>query len=342
MGEKSEAQLKNEAEVKRILAERGYSSANNKKKVNKAFGRSFSLKPFFIGLFLIAIIIYGALLLRDNPFFDNGQSRQSNIATNVTIDQEYSDFQACLGSINNSDISIDDSEFWQKYIARYEQTIACYDRYSSVASSIEKSNLQEKLAEFRQNSAQAELNNEEYRRAVAESEREYQESIAKSQAEYERRKVEIDAESIKKSEERSAQRAELERQIAETEAEIERQRQQITASEARRQQEEQNTKAKCDNYLAIYGDRTAAELAEEDPEVRSAKNVLNQKSKAYTSAYNSLYKSNVVLTESQRAPLREKYNSAKAELDSAEYSYKTLLNQKTTYYSNLKYNACGY
>ena len=43
--EKSEAQLKNEAEVKRILKERGYSKQSNKKQVAKSLGHSISPHP---------------------------------------------------------------------------------------------------------------------------------------------------------------------------------------------------------------------------------------------------------------------------------------------------------
>ena len=169
---KNEAQIRNEEEVRRILKERGYSSKESKKHVAETFG--FNFKPIAITLLVSGLIIGSWFFLESNLF---GQSRNSSTFNNS---KELNDFNNCLESIESTDIAVDDPEFWNKYITRYELTISCYDRFSSVASLTEKNNLHNKLDDLREKSKNAESNNIEYRQSEAESEKQYQETIRKS------------------------------------------------------------------------------------------------------------------------------------------------------------------
>ena len=293
MSNKSEAQLKNEAEVKRILAERGYSSKASKKKVSKSFGSNISPAPFIYGLLGIAIIAGGIWFFQNNPFQESSETSGS-----TSITSSYENTYDLPPQTTNDSLSItefDDSVYQQRVDENEQEYLA---RMAEIDAELAKN-----LAEIK---ARGEAWDEELARRVKERE------------------------------------LEAEKQRAEHQQQIEAYERQTAAYEAEKQSQAQSAKAKCDEYLAKYGEQTAEEIAESDPEVKSAKNTLNEKSKAYNSAYNSLNnnKSDAVLTEDQRVPLREKYNSAKSEMDAAESAYKRILSQKTSYYRTLKANSC--
>lgn len=233
--EKSDAQIKNEEEVQRILRERGYSSKSSKKQVAKTFGKSFSLKPLIILVLIVAVAVGGWFFLKDSDLFKNqGSNPTDNKILSQEINQDYIDFQSCIDSIDKSEIPLDDADFWNKHITRYENTISCYEKYPSVANISEKNDIQSKLDNCIERSKQADANNEEYRRTEVENEKKYQEALARNQSEYERKTAELDAETEKKLEEYDRQRDERNAQYAKEKAERE-------AKQAR-----------CDSFKAQY------------------------------------------------------------------------------------------
>lgn len=334
MPDKSKAQLEQEAEVKRILESRGYSSKENRKNVNKTLGRNFSFKPFFIGIVLIALVVGGVIFFKNNPFDKKDERQSATIIRNTGSKQEATDFYACLNSVDVSEITIGDPDFWGKYITRYEQTLSCYNQYPSVASSSEKSQLEADIERFRENSKQAGANDAEYRANVAKIEAERAQNLARIKAEADA----WDEELARRVQERNAaaeqQRAAYEQQRSAYEQQQSAYEQQQAAAAAEKQRQ-------CDSYMAQYGDKTADELAEADSEVRSAKHTYDEKAKAYNKAYNDLYKSGAVLTADRRTYYQEKYDTAQSEMNSAYYTYQSLLNSKKSYYSNLKTRSCG-
>ena len=331
MSEKSEAQVKNEEAVRRIIQERGYSLATNKKQVTKTFGRSFSIKPFITGFITVGLLFGGWMYLRENLFGDKQHEGQFSEITTTKDDQEISGFYACLGEVDASEINLDDVEFWRKHIDRYEQTIACYDKYPSVGSLSEKNKLQTTLAEFQENAKQADANDVEYRANMARIDVELEQNLARIKEESKAWDTEIS----RRVQERQAQSAERQAEYARQQEERERQ---AAAAEAQRQQQEQAAKAKCDEYLAMYGDKTPAEIAESDSEVVNAKYRWTQAQKKIRDCVGG----NTVPNQSQR----ELCNSYRdQELQAAESYYSTyinLLQQKTNHYRNLKINACGH
>lgn len=343
--DKSEAQLKNEAEVKRIMAERGYSCKSSKKDVKKTFGSGVSPAPFIVGFIVIALIVGCIWFFQNHSFGEEESSSFAGLSSDYS--QDYINFQACIGSIDTSEIAIDDGEFWNKHIERYEKTISCYDSYPSVASLHEKEEFENALAELRENASKSEASDIAYRQAIAENERQHQERIdqinadlAKNLAEIEESGKEWDEELARRVKEREA---EAEQRRAEYQKQQSAYEQQKAASEAAKQQQEQAAKAKCEEFLATYGDKTPAEIAESDSEVKSAKNIYSRKSEAYGNARSSYYSSisAAALSESQRASRKEKVDAAESEMRAAESAYKSILNQKTAYYRNLKNTSCG-
>jgi len=328
--EKSAAQLKNEAEVQRILKERGYSSSAPSHKQHK----HFSITPFIL-MAIIAGLAYGGWHIYEQI----SQQEQSTIAKNETEDEaggqtigsEYSSYLTCLRNADQSEIAIDDPQFWEKYISQYEQQLACHNDYPTASDPTLKQTLEENLAQAKENLSQANVNDAKYRQAMAELDRQAQER----QAKYEQEKRELDAATAQKLQEYDKQRAERDAQYEAQRVEQERQ---TAASEAQRQANEQAAKAKCDEYKTLYGDKTAQELAEADPEVTGAKASWQQAQKKVRSCTNG----NVVSTQAQR----ERCNAYRdQELATANAYYSTYLNtlsQKVGYYTSLRINSCGY
>lgn len=331
MNNKSDAQIKNEEEVRRIMEERGYSPASNKKKVRKTFGNNFSFKPFIAGFLAIGLLIGGGILLQNNPFENRQDNSSANENASSKNDEELAEFQACLGSIDTSEIALDDAEFWNKHISRYEQTLSCYDNYPSVADPSEKTELQNQLAELQNNSKSAEANDAAYRANMAQIDAELEQNLAKIKEEGDA----WDAELLRRVQERQAQSDERNAQYAKEQATRE---QQSATLEAQRQQEQAAKKAKCDNYKSTYGEKTATEIAESDPEVIRAKNNWTNAQKKIRNCSGG----NVVLNQSQRELCNSYRDQEVQTAESLHSTYTNLLQQKTTYYRNLKNEACGY
>lgn len=93
---KTEAQIRNEEEVRRIMEERGYSSVSSKKIVRKTFGNIFPFKPFIIGFLIIGLLAGGGILLQNNPFENKQDDSLTDEVKSSKNDEELAEFQACL------------------------------------------------------------------------------------------------------------------------------------------------------------------------------------------------------------------------------------------------------
>lgn len=325
--EKNEAQLRNEAEVRRVLEERGYNSASSKKKVKKYFNRGFSVGPFIYGSILIGIVILGFFFFKDKLFGVKPNSDLNDDSMVVEVDSNLTAFRECLDSIDFSEIAIDDIDFWNKHISRHEQAISCYDSYPSVSDLAEKNKLQDELAELKANSEKAEANDINYRMSMAQIDAELAENLARIREE----SAKWDQELSRSTQERQARSEELEAEYARQQQLRE---QQTAAAEAERQRQEQVAKAKCDEYKAMYGEKTANEIAESDSEVVRAKY-------AWTQAQKKIRSCNYG-TQPQR-DLCNSYRDGEVQAaESYHATYVNILQQKVTYYINLKLNSCGY
>ena len=229
---KTEAQIRNEEEVRRIMEERGYSSISNKKKVKKAFGNNFPFKPFIVGFLVIGFLVSGGIILQNNPFGNEQRDSSIDEATSSKNNEELAEFQACLGAIDTSEIALDDVEFWNKHISRYEQTLSCYDNHPSVVDSSKKTELQNQLAELQNSSKSVEANDATYRANMAQIDAELEQNLAKIKEEGDAWDVEL----LKKVQARQAQSDERSTQYAKEQAERE-------AKQAR-----------CDAFKAQYPD----------------------------------------------------------------------------------------
>lgn len=333
--EKSEAQIRNEEEVHQIMMERGYSSAsNNKKQVKEVFGNDFSFGPIISGVIGIGLIFGGWVFLQnyifknkktDNSSYNNVSSYSSSVKS-VEENEELKELQTCLKTIDMSEIAAGDSEFWNKYISRYEQMIACYEKHPSVVGSSEKAELQERLAEARTQS-------DRYRNNMSKIDSE----LAKNLADIKARSKDWDEELARRQRETQAQKEALDAKNAERKKkQDEHEAQQQVQKEA-----EERAKQEKETRCAAYAGKTKEELADNDSDVKNAKNTYNQASSNYSSVYrsNAAAYSNVVLTAEQRAIANEKIAEAKNKMDAAQLNYNNVRNSKLSYYSQIL-NSC--
>ena len=331
---KSEAQIKNEEEVKRILKERGYNSTSSKKQVSITFGDSFSIAPFIVLASVIAISIGVWLLFQSNVSeMNQNKTKASDTSdSDSELSREYMNFNYCLSAVDSSEISLDDANFWDKYIERYKQTISCYDKYPSVASSTKKVELQNKLSDFKENSKEQKANDAKYKANIAKIDAELKENLANIREDRDTWSKEFQ----RQIQEKQKQRAELDAEYSMQQKEHERQ---TAEAEAQRQQQEQATRIKCDDYISKYGDKKAEEIAEADSEVKKARYHWTE---AQKKTRENCTGGNRVYTQPERELCNYYRNQKVQNAESLHSEYTNLLRQKTTYYRSLKIDSCGY
>lgn len=216
---KNSAQLKNESAVKRRMQELGYDTSKPYKKKRHVDFSSF-FKSFFAVIILAACGVGAYFFINGFPWASNNQSNSEDGYTETsTMDLDYT---SCLASIDDSPIELDDADFWNKHIVRYEEMIACYDKYPEVADSSERDELQARLDELRLTASDASAADAETRQRYASSEAEYYQKIAASKAEYERKTAELDAETQRSLEEFDRRQAEMDAEYSAQAAERER------------------------------------------------------------------------------------------------------------------------
>ena len=329
MVEKTKAQLRNEAEVARIMRERGISTSSKPKK-RKA---SFEVRPGLIVAFVIcaagvaAFFTNGFGLIKDDSSNTKSQIKEES-AEMTAYKAEITALRNCLSEISTEDIPLDDSDFWNKHIARYEAKLKCYDDHPGIVGDDERNRVESSLAKAKESSANELANEQNYRQQLAAIE-------AESQAYY----AKLDQEMAKHEAETEQWLTDYDKQRAELDAKYAAEDAQRAAEENARKQAEElaaaQKEAKCNEYKALYGDKTAEQLAESDPEVSGAK-------ARWTSSQKKVRNCTTSRTQSQR-DLCESYRSQELATVQENYSnYISLLSQKQIYYTNLRINSCGY
>ena len=321
---KTEAQIRNEEEVRRIMEERGYSSISSKKKVKKAFGNNFPFKPFIVGFLVIGFLVSGGILLQNNPFGNEQRGSSIDEAASSKNNEELAEFQACLGSIDTSEIALDDAEFWNKHINRYEQTLSCYDNYPSVADSSKKAELQNQLVELQNSSKSAEVNDATYRANMAQIDAELEQNLAKIKEEGDA----WDAELLRRVQETQAQREAIDADNKKIQDKYDAQQK---AKKEAEEQAKQEKIARCATYVG----KTKEELADNDSDVKNAKNTYNNASSAYNKAFNDYKAALNVSNQSLRDTRKVAMDEAKSTMDAAQSNYNNIRNSKLSYYSRI-------
>lgn len=299
----------------------------------EAIKRRRPLKPAIIMTLAIIGLSGGVLAMLSIP---NHSVENTPADTESEISDTQAQLSACIKSAQTN-VEVDDPDFYPKLIANYKTQIDCYNRYDSENSA--KKELEDKLssvevaardagisqaaidAEYNCKAAQIE---EEHRRYMAELDA----RGAREETESQRRREQMDTEATQQRAEQAAQQAQHEAQKKAREE-----------AEARAQQEKI---AKCNAYKAQYGDKSAEELARTDASVVQAYNQWQDYAKKAEEWRNS----GVTLTQTQCQSYTIKGRVCPTQYESkakeAEVYYNKLYTQTVQAYNSSRKLACGY
>lgn len=325
-----------EDEVARIMSERGYNSEKYIKDMQKEWAIGVLKIPFMV--LIIGISILMVYFVVYPKITKNGKAEKTSDDNSYEYSKEYVEYQSCMSQIDTSDISYDDSEFWEKYVRRYESINSCYEKYPTIVSLNERKEVEDKIAQYKERANSSNAADLEYRKTEAEIERKYQETIAKNNEKYKKQAEEYEKEFQRKYQERQAEAERLQKESEETTARIKAQEVARKAEEERQQREKEELARKCDEFKATYGDKTAEEIAKEDSSVKGAYNSWQYYVNRVGS---SCVGGEVVLTQPQRDKCEAARAPKVAKAEEAFNNYKNILTEKTIYYRNLKNSVCN-
>lgn len=229
---------------------------------------------------------------------------------------------ACIKSAQTN-IEVDDPDFYPKLIASYKTQIDCYNRYDSENSS--KKELEDKLSSVEVAARDAGISqaaiDTEYNRKAAQIEEEHRQYMAeldargaREEAESQCRWEQMDAEAVQRKAEQAAQQAQYEAQ-----------------------------KARCDAFNQKYGNQGGLTVAQNDAEVKAlwseyevAQQQYQEASSALTGAIQSGYRQATI--DYWQAEVAKR-NSA---MRSTHDRYEAALKQVMLNYERERKNACGY
>lgn len=300
----------------------------------KVTKRRRSLKPIMIVVLVIVGLFGGVaamLSTSKRPVEETAMEDSGNEVSDVQVQ-----LNSCLRAAQ-ADIEVGDPEFYPKLIASYKAQITCYDRYDNESSA--KQDLEDKLnsAEVAARDAgtsQAAID-AEYDRMAAQIDEEHRQYVAALDAEAARQ----DDETRRRLEEGAEAAA---KRQAEWEAERARREAELAANQAAIAKAEQERIARCNEYKAQYGDKSAEELARTDASVVQAYNTWQD----YAQKAEEYRNSGVVLSQAQcqnyilKGRVCPRQYEAKAQ--EAETYYNQLFSQKVQAYNSSRKLACGY
>ena len=302
----------------------------------KVTKRRRSLKPIMIVVLVIVGLFGGVaamLSISKRPVEETVMEDSGNEASDVQAQ-----LNSCLRAAQ-ADVEAGDPEFYPKLIASYKAQITCYDRYDNESSA--KQGLEDKLnsAEVAARDAgtsQAAID-AEYDRRAAQIDEEYRQYVAALDVEAARHDDEMRRRLEKNAEVAAKHQAELEAERARREAELVANQAAIAKAKA-----EQEKVARCNEYKAQYGDKSAEELARTDASVVQAYNTWQD----YAQKAEEYRNSGVVLSQAQcqnyilKGRVCPRQYEAKAQ--EAETYYNQLFSQKVQAYNSSRKLACGY
>lgn len=142
--EKTDAQQRNEDEVRRIMRERGFETASESKPKKKRGDFDFSI----IGKALAAIVIigglsFGVLALINAPKNDE-TAKDTSGDNNTAQNADYAGLAACLDAAY-TDVEAGDPQFYPKTIASYKAQLDCYNQYPTPNNESEVSSIKQRL-----------------------------------------------------------------------------------------------------------------------------------------------------------------------------------------------------
>lgn len=315
--EKTDAQQRNEDEVRRIMRERGFETASESKPKKKRRDFDFGI----IGKVLAAIVIvgglsFGAFALINAPKNDEMIKDTSN-NEDASQNADYVGLAACLDA-TYTDVEAGDPQFYPKLIASYKAQLDCHSQYPTPDNESEISDIKQRLSSVEIAAKDAGV----------------------SQTDIDSAYESISSEIISNTP-RDKNRATntATQNISSNNSADNTNKNEITSEQKPAQT---TTNTKCDNYKLTYGDKTPETLANEDSYVASLYNTW-QNWKRQADDWES---QGVVLTQSQCSAYTIKGKvcprNYRLKAQEAEQTYTNAFNSKVQYYTNLRISACGY
>ncbi len=330
--ENNDQQIKYESASDEFLS--GSLSYLNDVENTKVTKRRRSLKPIMIAILAVIGLFGGVaaiLSTSKRPAEETAMEDSGNEVSDIQVQ-----LNSCLRAAK-ADVEAGDPEFYPKLIASYKAQITCYDRYDN--ESLAKKDLEDKLTSVEVAARDAGINQ-------AAIDAEYDRRAAQIDAEHHRYMADLDAKATE-------QEAKTERWLqedaeaaakhqAELEAERARREAELAANQAAIAKAEQEKVARCNEYKAQYGDKSAEELARTDASVVQAYNTWQD----YAQKAEEYRNSGVVLSQAQcqnyilKGRVCPRQYEAKAQ--EAETYYNQLFSQKVQAYNSSRRLACGY
>lgn len=143
--EKTDAQQRNEDEVRRIMRERGFETASESKPKKKRRDFDFSI----IGKVLAAIVVIGGLsfgvfALINAPKNDEVVKDTSD-NDDAPQNADYAGLAVCLNAAY-TDVEAGDPQFYPKLIASYKAQLDCHSQYPTPDNESEISDIKQRLS----------------------------------------------------------------------------------------------------------------------------------------------------------------------------------------------------
>ena len=141
--EQTDAQKRNEDEVRRIMRERGFETASDSKPKKKQRDFDFSI----IGKVLFAIVIigglsFGVLSLINAPKSDE-TVKDTSADENTAQNADYAGLAICLNA-THTDVEAGDPQFYPKLIASYQAQLDCHAKYPTPGNESEISDIKQR------------------------------------------------------------------------------------------------------------------------------------------------------------------------------------------------------
>lgn len=311
--EKTDAQQRNEDEVRRIMRERGFETASESKSKKKH--RDFDFGA--IGKALVAIIIIGGLsfgvfALINAPKNDKVVKDTSD-SEDAPQNADYAGLAACLDTAY-ADVEAGDPQFYPKLIASYKAQLDCHSQYPTPDNELEISDIKQRLSSVEVAAKDAGVSQTDIDSAYGSISSNLQKRLSEIDAEAAANDAETERKLRQYDEESAARNAEYEKQAA----------------------ERATKETACANFRNQYPNTES---------YRNSKGNLTELWNNYQTAKSEYeqwahitYNSNANYSDTTNAANKKTLNMKKSAMDSAYSAYQSAYNSLTQQY-NTEYGA---
>lgn len=310
--EKTDAQQRNEDEVRRIMRERGFETASESSSKKKRRDFDFSI----IGKSLVAVIIIGGLsfgvLALLNTSKNDEMVKDTSADNNTAQNVDYAGLATCLDAAY-TDVEAGDPQFYPKLIASYKAQLDCHNQYPTPDNESEISNIKQRLGNVEIAAKDAGVSQSDIDSVYSSVSSDLQKRLSEIDAAAAANNVETERKLQRYDEESAARNAEYEKQAAERAAK----------------------ETACTNFKSQYPNaesyrNSKGDLTELWNNYQTAKSEYEQ--------WSHITYSGTASSERYRAENERTLSAKKSAMDSAYSAYQSAYNSLTQQY-NTEYNS---